>query len=86
MGEKTITVKRANVILDISPDEKEFYMSKGYSVISEDGKVVEEAMSNDVKVLQLQNITLKQKVAELENEIAKLKSAAKPGRKTAEKE
>ena len=50
----TIRVQRANVILDIRPDEKEMYMEKGFSVIdATTGDILEEAMPTDVNVLQL---------------------------------
>lgn len=69
----TIRVQRANVVLDISPDEKERYMEMGYSVIDRaTGKVVEEAISNDVNVLRKQINELKAKLAEKDEEIKKL--------------
>lgn len=74
-----ITIRRGNVVLDIKPEEKSFYMSQGYSVIDEKGKVVEEAMSQDVASLQLQVIQLKQEIADLK---AKLTEKPKPAMKT----
>jgi chaperonin cofactor prefoldin len=70
-----ITVQRANVVLDISPEDKKFYMSQGYSVIDEKGKVIEEAMSNDVATLQNQVAHLKEKLAKAEETIAELSKA-----------
>lgn len=78
-----IRVMRANVILDISPDEKDIFMQQGYSVVDEDSNIIEEAMSKDVGTLQIQVRELKAKVAELE---AQLAEKSKPAtRKTAEK-
>jgi uncharacterized small protein (DUF1192 family) len=72
----TIRVQRANVILDIRPDEKERYMDMGYSVIDKvTGNVVEEAISNDVNVLRTQVTELKSLVAEKDKEIEKLKAS-----------
>lgn len=72
-----LTVQRANVVLDISPDEKDFYMSQGFSVIDEKGNIVEEAMSNDVGTLQMQVADLRQKLAKAEETIAKLNGKKK---------
>ena len=84
----TITVKNGNVILDVMEDEKDYYMNKGYSVIDEKGKVVEEAMSQDVASLQLQVIQLKQEIADLKAKLAEKPKPATRAKKTekAEKE
>lgn len=49
-----ITVRRANVVFDISPEDKNYYMSQGFSVLDADGNVAEQAMSSDVGELQIQ--------------------------------
>ena len=51
---ETIKVQRANVVLDVRPDQKEYYMEKGFSVIDDKGKVIEEAISDDVGALKIQ--------------------------------
>lgn len=72
----TVRVQRANVILDIRPDEKARYMEMGYSVIDvTTGKVIEEAISNDVNVLRSQVIQYKNLIIEKDKEIAKLKAS-----------
>ena len=79
----TIRVQRANVILDVPSDEKANYMAKGYSVIDvKSGKIIEEAVSNDVATLQVQLKNANKKLAskdakikKLEAEITKLKKA-----------
>ena len=79
----TIRVQRANVILDVPSDEKANYMAKGYSVIDvKSGKIIEEAVSNDVATLQVQLKDANKKLAskdakikKLEAEITKLKKA-----------
>ena len=71
----TIRIQRANVILDVSPDEKEMYMEKGFSVIdATTGEVLEEAMPTDVNVLQLKVKELQKELAEKDAEIQKLKA------------
>ena len=79
----TIRVQRANVILDVPSDEKANYMAKGYSVIDvKSGKIIEEAVSNDVATLQVQLKNANEmlaskdaKIKKLEAEITKLKKA-----------
>lgn len=74
----TIRVKRANVILDISSDEKDYYMSQGYSVINAlTGEVVEKAMPTDVPTLQLELTNANATITKLENDVKKLKAEIK---------
>ena len=81
----TIRVRRANVVLDIRPDEKARYMEMGYSVIDTNtGKVIEEALSNDVNTLRTEVISLRKALAEKDKEIAELKSKAENKPKKAE--
>lgn len=71
----TIRVQRANVILDVPSDEKANYMAKGYSVIDvKSGKIIEEAVSNDVATLQVQLKNANEKLASKDAEIKKLKA------------
>ena len=79
-----ILVRRANVLLDISPEDKEYYKKLGYSVVDNDGNVVEEALSTDVHELQAQVVQLKAKLAEAEKTIADLKDAKKAKTKKTE--
>lgn len=81
----TIRVRRANVVLDIRPDEKARYMEMGYSVIDANtGKVIEEALSNDVNTLRTEVISLRKVLAEKDREIAELKAKAEKKPKKAE--
>lgn len=50
--EGRITVQRANVILQVPEDAKQYYMNQGYSVINDKGEIVEEATLTDVASLQ----------------------------------
>ena len=76
-----IQVRRANVILDVSPEDKKYYMDRGFSVIDTQGNIVEEAMPTDVGALQVLVTELKKENAELKAKLA-TKNAPK---KTAEK-
>ena len=66
----TIKVQRANIELDINPEEKEYYMKQGYSVVNAYGQVIEQALPNDVNALKIM-------VAELQKEIEELKATKK---------
>ena len=72
---ETIKVQRANVVLDVRPDQKEYYMEKGFSVIDDKGKVIEEAISDNVDALKIQIKNLKEQIAKKDAEIEQLKSA-----------
>ena len=65
----TIRVKRANVLLDISPNEKENYMEKGFSIVDEKGNIIEEALSNNVGELRAQIVEYKETIKKLDTEL-----------------
>lgn len=75
----TITVRRGNVVLDVAPERKQYYMNAGYSVIDSAGNVVEAAMPSDVHTLQAM-------VANLQAENKKLKADLKKAKEKASKE
>lgn len=74
----TITVRRANVILQVPKDEKSDYLNKGYSVIDDKGKVLEEAISTDVNELRLQVQKLESVIKAKDEEISDLKKQLEP--------
>jgi len=87
MSEKTITVKRANVILDISESQLDYYMSQGYDVIDETGKVIQASVPTDVGTLQkayfdhINEIeAMKEEIEALKTEIESLKTPRKKTR------
>ena len=68
-----ITVRRANVLLDVPEEQKEEYLSKGFDVIDKDGKVIAEAtMTNDVNTLHKKLGEALQRIKSLEDENARL--------------
>ena len=81
MSASKITVQRANVILDISPDQKDYYLGQGFSVIDEYGHVIEETAVQTAEMLSRQILKLKEELAKKDAEIAKLKES-KPVPKT----
>lgn len=70
-----IFVQRANVILEVKAEDKDFYMQNGYSVIDQNGTVLEKAMSNDVNELRVQVKELTEKLAQANATIAELRKA-----------
>lgn len=80
-----ITVRRANVILDIPEAQKNEYLAKGFDVIGANGKVIERTTPNDVNSLKKAFNELTARVKELEAENAKLKEQLSPKKKKVEK-
>lgn len=83
-------VKKLNVVLTIDDELVDSYMSKGYDVIDNSGKVIRAAMPNDLNQLKLlvakyekENKALKEKIAELEAKGEPVVEAPKRGRKKA---
>lgn len=72
-----IKVRKANTILSVTVDEKASYLAKGYDVLGENGKVVEESIPYDTATLQAKYLELKQENGKLKAEIASLKAAKK---------
>jgi len=72
-----ILVRRANVVIEVNPEDKQFYMDNGYSVVDEAGKVVESAMPIDTNALKVQVGELTKKLEEANKTISKLKADLK---------
>ncbi len=79
----TIRIKRANVVLDVRPEDKDRYMEQGYSVIDAKGNVLEEAMPKDVLELQRMVTELRAELEKKNKEIENLKKK-KPAEKKAD--
>lgn len=78
-------VKRANVVLRIKDNQVQRYLDNGYVQINEaTGEVMTSPVPTDLATLKSCYVKHKQKIAELEEEIAKLK-AEKPVEKPAKK-
>lgn len=68
-----ITVRRSNVILTVPDYQKEEYLNKGFDVVDNKGKVLEEAtMTNDVGTLQKKLGQAHERIKQLEAEVARL--------------
>lgn len=80
----TIKIVKGNIELDVPADQKDRYLKLGYSVIDNNGKIVEEAPIADVGALQSkvsvlleENTKLKSENAKLKDEVSKLKKPVK---------
>lgn len=69
----TITVRQANVVLDVPEEQKGEYLAKGFDVIGADGKIIEKTTPNDLNSLKKAYKELTAKVEELQKENEKLK-------------
>ena len=69
----TIMVKRANVVLDISPEQKDYYLALGYDVVDDKGGIVENSTIETTESLNRMIAELKKVIEEKDLEIAKLK-------------
>lgn len=67
-------IQRANVILQVEDYEVDYYLNLGYNEITKDGKIIRETIPTDLSILQKHYVDSKNKIAELEAEIAKLKA------------
>lgn len=79
-----ITVRRGNVRLKVQPEDKRYYLDKGYDVIDEKGNVLERALPRDIdrmKKLYLdtlaENNRYKKQVEDLTKEIDVLNAKLK---------
>ena len=70
---KTITVQRANVILDVPEEWLDRYLDEGYSVIDAKGNIIQSAIPKNVGTLQKAYVEHTAKIKELEKEIEQLK-------------
>lgn len=70
-----LRVLKGNQETLISPENKDEYLKKGYSVIDEDGTVLEQGTKNK-RMIEEELKEANKKIEELEAEIAKLKKGS----------
>lgn len=76
-------VQRANVVLDVSDDDIELYMAKGFNLLDETGKVIRKSIPNDVGELKIAYTAHIKQIAELEQKVKELTSQLKATKKKA---
>lgn len=78
-------VERANVVLQVTENEVEKYLNKGFNLVDEAGHILKECMPNDIgtlrkaysdhiaqiKALESENASLKAQLAETKNKRSK---------------
>lgn len=70
---KTVTVQRANTILQVPEEWVDRYIDQGYDVLDSDGKVIQKSIPKDLGTLQKAYVEHTAKIKELEKEIEQLK-------------
>lgn len=74
-------VQRANVILEISDNESEIYLAKGFNILDDNMNVVKKCMPNDIGGLKLAYVEHTKKISELEAQVEKLDAQLKAQKK-----
>lgn len=67
-----VRIERGNVVLKVQEHEVQRYLKLGYNVTDETGKVLQEALPNDLGTLQKFYVEHKKRIEELEAIVAKL--------------
>lgn len=71
-----IKVTKGNVALRVEDELLDFYVNKGYTAKSLDGKIIKEAVPTDMASLRKAYLQLKKENADLKKEIESFKSKA----------
>lgn len=75
-----VIVQRANVVLYIDPEQLDYYMSQGYNVINDAGKVIRASVPNDLGTLQKAYVEHMAEIKSLKQQIEELKALEKTPR------
>lgn len=70
---KTVTVQRANTILQVPEEWVDRYIDQGYDVLDNKGNVIQKSIPKDLGTLQKAYVEHTAKIKELEKEIEQLK-------------
>ena len=68
-----VRVERGNVVLDVKDDVVDHYLTLGYNVVDEQGRIIKTALPTNLGTLQAAYVAHEAKIAELESEVEKLK-------------
>lgn len=69
-----IIVKKGNKEITVPEMQKTSYLAMGYSVLNENGEIVETGKATNLKDLKMENETLKAELIKVKDENKKLKS------------
>ena len=72
----SIYAQRGNQISRIEEQQIDALVEQGFNIVDENGKVLREAVPTDIVLLKKYYVEHKQRIEELEKEIASLKKAA----------
>lgn len=82
--DEQVIVQRANVVLQISPQQVDYYLNQGYNVIDEKGNVIQKSIPRNLGELQKAYIDHVAEIESLKEEIRKLKEPKKTAKKKTE--
>lgn len=82
--DEQVIVQRANVVLQISPQQVDYYLNQGYNVIDEMGNVIQKSIPRNLGELQKAYIDHVAEIESLKEEIRKLKEPKKTAKKKTE--
>jgi len=67
-----LVVQQGNKQLKVPDEAKEVYLSMGYSVLDEEGRILEAGQATSLAEIKAENSTLKNKLAEYKDNTEKL--------------
>ena len=73
-----VTVKRANVILEIKADQVDRFTAQGYDILDDKGNVVKQSVPTDVNALRKAFVEHTETIKQLEARIKELQAKKKP--------
>ena len=86
MTDNTVMVQRANVILKVSKEQLDYYMTQGYNLIDEKGHILKASVPKDLGTLQKAYVDHEAEIKELKAQIAELANKLTAKQKTAKKQ
>lgn len=72
MTDKTVTIQRANVILRVSKEQLDYYMTQGYNLIDEQGHILKASVPKDLGTLQKAYVDHEAEIKALKEQITEL--------------
>ena len=72
MTDKTVMVQRANVILRVSKEQLDYYMTQGYNLIDEKGHILKASVPRDLGTLQKAYVDHEAEINALKEQITEL--------------